>query len=257
MELRTDGGCMFFDRARGNLCRIHRDLGHHLLPVACQHFPRVVRLDDCGIHVTLSHFCPTAAGLLFRDDVPLEIVEAPGLLPFEPQGLDARGALPPLVAPDVLMDLGSYGLWEREAVRLLARDDRTPEQALGAIASATARIARWRPGVGTLSESVDLAFAPFRERPPGAARDVRMSRPLRYYLAAKIFGSWTAFQADRLTAVVATARRALRLVRTTVAGAAKASGRPPDETMLLEAIRDADHRLLHRVIGDRVIGDVM
>ena len=62
---------------RTSQCAIHRVLGHDALPSACRHFPRAAVTDDLGTFVTLSHFCPTAASMLFRDDVELSIVEAP------------------------------------------------------------------------------------------------------------------------------------------------------------------------------------
>ena len=67
--LRTNGAgeCVFLDprRARSGSCTVHRDLGETALPSACRHFPRVVTLTPLGVSVTLSHYCPTAAGLLF------------------------------------------------------------------------------------------------------------------------------------------------------------------------------------------------
>ena len=72
----ADGACVFFDPAGGRACAIHRDIGEPALPSACRHFPRVALVDARGIRITLSHFCPTAAGLLF-DDTPLRIVAAP------------------------------------------------------------------------------------------------------------------------------------------------------------------------------------
>ena len=94
LAVSESGRCVF----RGERCEIHGALGHAALPSACQHFPRRVRLDPRGVFVTLSHYCPTAAELLFTHTGPVEIVEGPPGLPAgEPEGLDARDVLPPLL----------------------------------------------------------------------------------------------------------------------------------------------------------------
>src|SRR4030095_15063922 len=64
---RTRSGRCVFLQPRTNLCIVHRDLGFDALPLTCQHFPRVAIQDPRGIFITLSHFCPTAASMLFRD----------------------------------------------------------------------------------------------------------------------------------------------------------------------------------------------
>jgi Fe-S-cluster containining protein len=88
------GHCVFH---RGG-CEIQHAHGHSALPTACQHFPRVVLLDGRGTFVSLSHYCPTAADLLFTYEGRVEIVEGPDALPAgEPEGLDAREVLPPLL----------------------------------------------------------------------------------------------------------------------------------------------------------------
>src|SRR5262245_2519115 len=67
VALTTRGACVFYDQAHDRLCAIHRELGAEYLPSACRHFPRVVLTDDRGTFVSLSHFCPTAAALLFAE----------------------------------------------------------------------------------------------------------------------------------------------------------------------------------------------
>src|SRR5205823_14603361 len=74
------GDCVFYRRHSG-LCVIHRDLGQPMLPAACRHFPRLAVRDARGTFISLTHRCPPAAALLFRDDVPIEIVEAPPAFP--------------------------------------------------------------------------------------------------------------------------------------------------------------------------------
>jgi len=146
--LATDAGgcCAFYDRASG-LCAVQRDLGHDTLPSACQHFPRVCLIDDRGVSMTLSHYCPTAAGMLFDAHGPLTIVENPGLADQDVQweGLDVRGDWPPLLQPGRLMDLDAYDAWERFAVGVFSRDDVGPEEALALLGDAAERVRTWTP----------------------------------------------------------------------------------------------------------------
>jgi hypothetical protein len=64
-----------------HLCGVHRALGEGALPATCRIFPRIALTDARGTFITLSHYCPTAAAMLFRTDVPLEIVESPAAFP--------------------------------------------------------------------------------------------------------------------------------------------------------------------------------
>jgi Fe-S-cluster containining protein len=155
MALAEGGACVAFERGAGGArsrCAVHRVLGHDALPSACQHFPRAAVTDDSGTFVTLSHFCPTAAGMLFRDDVELSIVEAPASFGSmtEYEGFDARGALPPLLAPGMLMDLESHHAWERHVVGLFANRTHTPELALERLGAQAAQLRSWRPVDGPL-----------------------------------------------------------------------------------------------------------
>jgi hypothetical protein len=124
---------------------VHRRLGPEALPSACRQFPRVVTLTPLGASVTLSHYCPTAAGLLFRDDVPLAIVsDAPAFPPSWPyDGLAARDALPPLARPGVLMSWPSHARFEAHAVATLAREELTPEAALAVLGATAERLRSW------------------------------------------------------------------------------------------------------------------
>jgi len=89
---RTDiGECVFLERGT-KLCIIHRDLGEPALPATCRYFPRLAVRDDRGTFITLSHFCPTAASMLFRDDCPLAITSGPHVFPpGEYEGLVVTG----------------------------------------------------------------------------------------------------------------------------------------------------------------------
>jgi hypothetical protein len=110
---RADGACVFHrDR-----CTVYQ---HR--PMSCVHFPYVCLIDPRGVHVTLSHYCPTAASLLFEHRGPIAIVEGPP--PIHgldiPEGLDARESLPPLRGPDVLMSYDEFSEWEKSELRTLA-----------------------------------------------------------------------------------------------------------------------------------------
>ena len=90
-------------------------------PMSCVHFPYVCLIDPRGVHVTLSHYCPTAASLLFEHEGPIEIVEGPSPAPGLdiPEGLDARESLPPLREPNRLMSFDEFSNWERDELRTL------------------------------------------------------------------------------------------------------------------------------------------
>jgi hypothetical protein len=152
---------VFFERAAGNLCAIHRELGANALPGVCRQFPRVVLTDARATRISLSHFCPTAAELLQSPQpADFDIVDAPGTLTLDghAEGLDARDVLPPLVRPGMLADLDGYAAWERRAIAVLSRADLTAAQALDVIGAATALVQGWRPGGVSLREAVARAF---------------------------------------------------------------------------------------------------
>lgn len=106
------GACVFHD----GRCTVY---AHR--PMSCVHFPYVCLIDARGVHVTLSHFCPTAAALLFDHRGPIEIVEgSPPIAGLDmPEGLDARESLPPLRAPNVLMSFEEFSEWERHELKAL------------------------------------------------------------------------------------------------------------------------------------------
>ncbi|HET7220153.1 MAG TPA: hypothetical protein VFJ02_18990 [Vicinamibacterales bacterium] len=249
LALRANGGCVFFERERGRLCRVHRELGPASLPMACRQFPRVALHDARGVLISLSHYCPTAAGLLI-DPPPLTIVAAPSPLALsgDVEGLDARDALPPLLTPEMLTDIEGYDAWERRAIAMLARDI-DPGTALHAIARTTQRIQSWRPGCGSLAAEVHrqfdvasiseheedegadgarvtavLASVPAGLTAPEAYPDVaagwrrlhlppEVQRVLRAYLAARLFGNWIAYYGRGLHVVVEYLRAAHALVK--------------------------------------------
>lgn len=204
----ANGACVFHN----GRCTVYQ---HR--PASCVHFPYVCLIDQRGVRVTLSHYCPTAASLLFEHRGPIEIVEGPPPIPgWEiPEGLDARDSLPPLrerSAPTpqaprpVLMSYDEFSEWEKTELKTLA-----------AIAG-------------------ESAFAPVIER----------------FLAAKLFASWAAYQGDGISTVRDAVRNAHRLVLAEIETACREAGRALDAELLVRAIRQTDLQLLHRTGQDSV-----
>ena len=257
LAFQGSGACVFFEEDRGRLCAIHRELGRDCLPVACQQFPRVVLQDRRGTLISLSHFCPTAAGLLkLPTAAAFEIVQAPATITLDGdvEGLSAGDALPPLLRPGMLTDLDGYDTWERRAIGVLARGDRNAEEALSVLSRATLAIQCWRPGAVNLRETVDREFdvasagkpdedldgIVARARlalgsvPPGLrctplVDDFPARRPdvpawwgecdgaVRGYLAARLFGNWIAYYGQGLDTIVEYLQVALAVVKIEVA----------------------------------------
>jgi Fe-S-cluster containining protein len=185
LRLAADGTCTAFEPASGArpaLCAIHRALGHESLPSACRHFPRVCLVDRRGVSVTLSHFCPTAAGMLFEDR-PIEVIEDPpnAVAASRYEGLDAREALPPLLAPGMLMDLASYATWEGRALEVLGDDHLTPEAAIARLRSSADRCRTWTPREGPLlGRIVEVGTVPRVGTVPAGAGDAPSSPVARF-----------------------------------------------------------------------------
>lgn len=159
------GRCVFFEPG-SRLCAVHRQLGASALPPSCRQFPRIALLTPVGSFVTLSHYCPTAAGLLFREPDPPAIVADPPAFPAsEPwEGLDAGADWPPLLRPGTLLGWDGFLRWQQDGVALLLRDDLAPEVALRALLARAERAAGWTAGEGTLIECLAaLAAEPLAE----------------------------------------------------------------------------------------------
>ncbi len=181
---RTTGDACVFHVDRGGSaghdrhCAVHTALGHEALPASCQHFPRVCLVDDRGVRVALSHYCPTAAELLCAHDGPLEIVEGPTAVQgrLVPEGLDVRDSLPPRLTPDVLMDLDALTAWEALVVQLLAgpnAPDGTPAEALALVRSCAEQLVLWSPGgASSLSGAVTSLGASTMHKGASGARGV-------------------------------------------------------------------------------------
>jgi hypothetical protein len=288
-ERTDDGRCVFLERS-SHLCIVHRDLGESALAATCRHFPRVAIHDRRGTFVTLSHFCPTAASMLFRDDVPVQIVEEPPAFPpADYEGLEVTDEdLPPLLHPHMLMDLDGYSAWERHMVQRCADISRRPESILATLRRDAAIVAQWKPGAATLSEAVselppDFLNAPpetrlaaslelFHEAMTAVPEEFRpdpdedglaeayaswvraewpgFRAPVNRYIAAKAFASWTAYQGRGVATIVRGIEAAVALVRVEAARRCRDAGKPLDADLLLEAFRSADFTLNHLAVGE-------
>jgi Fe-S-cluster containining protein len=288
LERNDDGECVFFERG-SRLCVVHRDLGHEALPATCRHFPRLAVRDGRGTSLSLSHYCPTAASLLFRDDVGLAIVESPPAFPFaDYEGLSVTpDELPPLLSPGVAMDLDAYARWEAHMVRRCA-EDAPPESVLAALDRDARHVRSWRPDGPTMSALIEalpparvdvvsvlglasslgayartMAAVPDDLRPVADEQGLAVaferfvapawpdwSLPLRRYLAAKAFASWTAYQGRGLLTIIRGMHVALALVRVEAARECRDAACPLGAEQLLTAIRHADFILNHLAVGE-------
>jgi hypothetical protein len=279
---------VFFERG-SHLCVVHRDAGEDSLPATCRHFPRLAVADSRGTFVTLSHYCPTAASMLFREDVGLEIVEGPPAFPpADYDGLTVTADdLPPLLSPSMLMDPDGYSAWERHMVRRCDAGP-LPESVIAALDADVTRLRTWRPGGISLMDAIRLLPETSSPATPAASlawsvglrRDVvdaipddlkppsdddgledayrdhvrpawsSFARPINRYLAAKAFASWTAYQGRGLATIVRGLDSALALVRIESARKCRDAARTLDADLLLEAFRSADFALNHLAVGE-------
>jgi Fe-S-cluster containining protein len=287
---RTDAGeCVFLERET-KLCIVHRDMGEAALPATCRHFPRLALRDERGTFITLSHFCPTAASMLFRDDCALAVVSAPRAFPpLDYEGLTVTSNdLPPLLSPTMLMDLAGYSAWESHMVARCAEAGTSPESVVNTLTRDARLLRDWKPGgitltdavrslpvqsepalaAGTLDASVTLFEQVMRAvpddwRPPqdesgldsAFANFVRPAwptfhTPLNRYLAAKAFASWTAYQGRGVVTIVRGLEAALSVVRVESARHCRNAARPLDTDLLRDAFRSADFILNHLAVGE-------
>jgi hypothetical protein len=282
------GDCVFYHRG-SRLCVVHRDAGESHLPATCRHFPRLAVRDHRGTFVSLTHFCPTAAASLFRDDVDTRIVEGPPAFPLmDYDGLSVSDEeWPPLLHPQMLMDFAGYDAWERHMVTRC--DGRAaPESALATLRRDAHLLRAFTPGASTLAEAVAALPREYVPAPPAgdlgpslAERAIvvqaipddlkpeadeqdleaaygrfvlpawrQFDRALTRYLAAKAFANWTAYQGRGITAIVRGLEAALALVRVEASRLCRNAGRPLDADLLKEAIRAADFALNHLAVGE-------
>ena len=287
----SSGDCVFYHR-RSGLCVVHRDLGEQHLPETCRHFPRLAVRDARGTFISLSHYCPTAADMLFRDDVPIAIVEGPPAFPpADYQGLEvAQDAWPPLLHPRMLMDDDAYSGWERHMVARCADAALSPESVVATLERDAQLLRTYRPGDRTLGAAIGELPAAAVDAAPHATiaaslalhaealdavpeewkpdsdsaqlAEMFESRvapvwpkwhwPLKRYLAAKAFASWTGYQGRGLLTIVRGLETALALVRVEAARQCRDARRALDATLLREAIRQSDFLLNHLAVGEEL-----
>jgi hypothetical protein len=289
MVARTAAGdCVFYHRGSG-LCVVQRTLGEEMLPLTCRHFPRLAVRDARGTSISLTHYCPTAAGMLFRDDVALEIVEAPAAFPpadYEGLRVDPD-AWPPLLHPRMLMDLDAYTAWERHMVAC-CNVPTSPESVIATLERDARVLRAYRPDEGTLVDAIAALPTDVVEAPPPASLapslrlhaevmaavpdDLRPDRddarleeafaqavvprwstwhaPARRYVATKAFASWTAYQGKGVLTIVRGLQAALAVVHVESARECRDAGRPLDAQLLQQAIRGADFVLNHLAVGE-------
>jgi Fe-S-cluster containining protein len=235
LALRSNGHCVFFEVGQSG-CAIH-----DVKPAACVHFPYVSLIDQRGVSVTLSHYCPTAVSLLFEHRGPIEIVE--GAPPIgsgdDIEGLDARESLPPASSDGTrLLSFDELSAWERDQIAHAKRADLQPDDVMLFDLARAAVPAPW-----SWPEAPDhLDGVWWSQVAPGWAR---FSEELDRYAAAKLFASWSLYLGNGLEAAAQTARVASAVVRIEAARQCLIFGRPLDREVLTEAIRQSDLLLVH------------
>jgi hypothetical protein len=239
LAARDNGHCVFFEAGRPG-CSIH-----DVKPAGCNHFPYLCLIDQRGVHVSLSHYCPTAASLLFEHRGPVTIVEGhhPPTGDGDVEGMDARESLPPTFSEAVagaprLMSFEELSAWEREHVaraKIGELDDRDValfEQARSAVPPPWS----WPGPPPHLSDiwssQVEPAWAHFDE-------------VLANYASAKLFASWSLYLGDGVEAAAQSARIAAAVVRVEAARQCALFHRSLDRELLTEAIRQSDLLLVH------------
>jgi hypothetical protein len=291
LERTEHGECVFLDRGT-KLCIVHRDIGEAALPATCRHFPRLAVRDSRGTFISLSHFCPTAASMLFRQDCPLAIVAEPRAFPLaDYEGLVVTdNDLPPLLSPTMLMDSPGYSAWERHMVDRCATTGCSPEIVLATLERDARLLRAWKPGGQALAAAVaSLPQCPVPTEPaktldaslvlynqviqaiPDDLRPLPDQRrldlafdqhvhsgwpgfyvPLNRYLATKAFASWTAYQGRGVLTVVRGLEAALAIVRVECARLCRDAGRDLDAGSLRDAFRCADFILNHLAVGENL-----
>jgi hypothetical protein len=242
LTVMPNGHCVFFEAGRPR-CAVHS-----VKPASCMHFPYLCLVDARGIRVNLSHYCPTAASMLFEHEGPIEIVEGPAPVPdgIAIEGLDARDSLPPAVSGR-LLSWDEFSQWERDAIALanvdvLQADDlRRFDEARAAVPSPWA----WPAAPPDFEAAWWSLVAPAWPRFEGA---------LRRYAAAKIFASWAVYQGDGLDAVMRVAAIASAVLRIESARQCIDVGQPLDRPLLEDAIRQTDLLLVHYADPERLAG---
>jgi Fe-S-cluster containining protein len=252
LALRDNAHCVFFEAGKPG-CAIQ-----DVKPASCVHFPFVCLFDQRGVHVALSHYCPTSTALLFEHTGPIDIVEGPSPIPELDllEGLDAREALPPTfvrAAADKpgkgdrprLMSFEELREWERDQIGR-ARIDEWHGDDVTLFERARAAVPEplsW-PEAPDKPESIFFSLA--------APSWPRFADVLTRYAAAKAFASWSLYLGNGVEAAAETARIAHAVLRVECARQCRASGRPLDRELLSNAIEQSDLLLVHYADPERL-----
>ena len=234
LSVRDNGHCVFFEAGEPG-CSIHA-----VKPAACVHFPYVCLIDQRGVHVTLSHYCPTAVALLFEHNDPIAVVDGPAPVAGDSiEGLDARESLPPVSRDGRrLMSWDELDGWQREQISS-ARIGDFQSSDLELFERARASVpAPWTwPEAPTQVESMWWSMV--------APKWHVFNDVLTRYAAAKVFASWSLYMGHGVEAAVEAARIAAAVLRVEAARQCGWFGRELDRESLTEAIRQADLLLVH------------
>jgi Fe-S-cluster containining protein len=234
LALRDNGHCVFFEAGRPG-CAIHG-----VKPAGCNHFPYLCLIDQRGVHVTLSHYCPTAASLLFEHRGPIAIVEGPAPQGDDDvEGLDARASLPPVSADQkTLISFEEISTWERDQIAR-AKIDGLHGDDLALFDHARAAVPApwtWPAPPEHLDEIWWSLVAPAWPH---------FEEVLTNYAAAKLHASWSLYLGDGVEAAAHTARIASAVLRIECARQCATFRRPLDRELMIEAIRQSDLLLVH------------
>jgi Fe-S-cluster containining protein len=233
LAARDNGHCVFFEAGRPG-CSIH-----DVKPSGCNHFPYLCLIDQRDVHVTLSHYCPTAASLLFEHRGPAEIVEGHAPTGEDVEGMDARESLPPVSADTkTLMSFDEVSAWERDQIAAAKADDLHADdvELFNHARAAVPAPWSWPPPPEHLDEIWFSLVAPAWHHFDDA---------LAKYAAAKVFASWSLYLGEGVEAAARTARVASAVVRIETARQCAMFHRPLDRELMIEAIRQSDLLLVH------------
>ncbi len=240
----------------GGACLFHGPVGcaiHSSRPRSCEHFPFVCVIDARGVHVTLSHYCPTAAEMLFRPGAP-EVVHGPPIFDDGrvPEGLDAREGLPPTrmeaTGPPRLMDWDEVTRWEQQAVHAVATEGRAPA-AIHLLRFAHARAAV-PPGLSWADAPPDVEQAWAGHVAP---QWPRWTSVVGRYLASKVHASWALHLASGPADVMRGVDVARAVLQVEATRQCTRAGRALDKPLLKEAIRESDLLLVHYADHDLLV----
>ena len=243
LALRGNAHGVFFEAGRSG-CAIHG-----VKPASCAHFPFVCLFDQRGVHVNLSHYCPTSTALLFEHSGPIEVVEGPSPIPDIDmlEGLDAREALPP-VRPgsrDRLMSFDELNAWQRDQIAHARIGElHADDVALFDRARAAVPVPLSWPEAPSRLDSIFFSMA--------APAWPRFEDVLTRYAAAKAFAPWSLYLGEGVEAAEETARIAHAVLRVECARQCLAFGRPLDRELLSNAIEQSDLLLVHYADPERL-----